>query len=117
MGDGSYEAAIYLNNLPDAEKLVAWTDKRGVCAFFVGTCRSGFDFEDMEKIDYFVVSSGRESRTSKMTAGKVIGGDKISEAINKFYSENVYDYKLEIGGRPNNFVKIISGEKLMDLNN
>jgi|GEM_PF-292836 len=117
MGDGSYEAAIYLNNLPDAEKLVAWTDKRGVCAFFVGTCRSGFDFEDMEKIDYFVVSSGRESRTSKMTAGKVIGGDKISEAVNKFYSENVYDYKLEIGGRPNNFVKIISGEKLMDLNN
>lgn len=113
MGDGSYEAAQYLNRLPDAEILSVWTDKRGVCAFFVGICKSGFDFDGTEKFDYFVVSSGRESRTSKMTVGKIMAGDKISEAINNFYSQDIYDYKLVIGGRPNNFVKIISGKKLL----
>jgi 4-amino-4-deoxy-L-arabinose transferase-like glycosyltransferase len=112
MGDGSYEAADYLNKLPNAENLMVWTDKRGVCSFFVGNCMSGFDFKDMPKFDYFVVSSGRESRTSKMTAGKVIEGDAMSKAINEIYSIDSYDYKLEIGERPNNFVKIISAEKM-----
>lgn len=114
MGDGSYEAAQYLNKLPSPEKMIIWTDKRGVCAFFLGTCKSGFDFDPSEKIDYFVVSSGRESRTSKMTAGKVAQGDKISTALNKIYSQEDYVYKLEIGNRPNNFVKIISGEKIIN---
>lgn len=109
MGDGSYEAAAYLNRLPDSSSLIIWTDKRGVCVFFDGTCRSGFSFSSSEKIDYFVVSSGRASRTTKMTAGKASEGDAVSVALNKIYSENNYAYKLEIGGRPNNFVKIISG--------
>jgi len=76
MGDGSYEAAAYLNKLPGAEDMVIWTDKRGVCAFFLGTCRSGFDLDPEKKIDYFVVSSGRESRTGKMTAGRIVAGVK-----------------------------------------
>jgi hypothetical protein len=113
MGDGSYEAADYLNKLPDAKNLVVWTDKKGVCSFFAGACTSGFDFSQPEKIDFFVVSSGRESRTSKMTAGKIVSGDKMSEAVNNIYSQDSYDYKLEIGGRPNNFVKIVSSEKIL----
>jgi hypothetical protein len=114
MGDGSYQAAQFLNALPDAKNLSVWTDKRGVCSFFFGQCRSGFDFEESEKIDYFVLSSGRESRTSKMTVGKIALGDKISETINRAYSQDIYDYKLEIGGRPNNFVKIVSGKKVLN---
>ncbi len=112
MGDGSYEAAEYLNRLPNAENMVIWTDKRGVCSFFVGDCKSGFDFKDLPQFDYFVVSSGRESRTSKMTAGKVSEGDLMSKEVNRIYSTDFYDYKLEIGGRPNNFVKIISADKV-----
>jgi hypothetical protein len=113
MGDGSYEASAWLNKLPNAKNMIIWTDKRGVCAFFLGICRSGFDFDLSEKIDYFVVSSGRESRTGKMTAGRIVEGDKLSEAVNKIYSQDTYDYKLEIGGRPNNFVKIVSGERIL----
>lgn len=37
-GYGGYEAAQYLNNLPNAEKLTVWADAYGVCEFFVGKC-------------------------------------------------------------------------------
>jgi hypothetical protein len=110
MGDGSYEAAQYINSLPDSNKLVIWTDKKGVCDFFVGSCLGGLKFDNESKFDYFVVSSGRETRTTNMTRGKAQSGDPISSIINKAYDSNLYDYKIEIGSRPNNFVKIISEE-------
>jgi 4-amino-4-deoxy-L-arabinose transferase-like glycosyltransferase len=37
-GYGGYEAAEYLNNLPDAKNLTVWADVYGVCEFFVGKC-------------------------------------------------------------------------------
>jgi hypothetical protein len=108
MGDGSYEAAQYLNSLPNAKNLVVWTDKRGVCAFFVGQCTSGFDIDPKvgEKISYFIVSSGRETRTKNMS------GPKSTFRLDKLYTQENYDWKLEIGGRPDNFVKIISVDKI-----
>ncbi|MGB4943341.1 MAG: glycosyltransferase family 39 protein, partial [Candidatus Moraniibacteriota bacterium] len=77
MGPGSYEAASWLNAQPDARELTIWTDKDGVCKFFVGTCRRGFgNYERFhaEGIDYIIVSSGRESRTGKMILGQVNSG-------------------------------------------
>jgi len=108
MGDGSYEAAEYLNSLPDPENIEIWTDKRGVCMFFVGICRSGIGIEKGEyDIDYFVVSAGRESRTSTMTLNRYDGGNKKLIRLDKLYDETNPEWKLEIGGRPNNFVKVI----------
>jgi len=37
-GYGGYEAAQYMNSLPDAKNLKLWTDAYGVCEFFVGKC-------------------------------------------------------------------------------
>ena len=37
-GYGGYEAAQYLNNLPDAKNITVWVDVYGVCEFFVGKC-------------------------------------------------------------------------------
>ena len=37
-GYGGYEAAQYLNNLPDAQNLIVWADSYGLCEFFVGKC-------------------------------------------------------------------------------
>jgi 4-amino-4-deoxy-L-arabinose transferase-like glycosyltransferase len=111
MGDGSYEAAQYLNSLPNPDKLVVWTDKKGVCVFFRGTCLGGLKFDSSSRFDYFVVSSGREARTTNMTKGKAQAGDLISSIVNRSYNSNEYEYKIEIGGRPNNFVKIISNNK------
>ncbi|MFA5776851.1 MAG: glycosyltransferase family 39 protein [Parcubacteria group bacterium] len=115
MGDGSYEAADYLNKLPNAQELTVWTDKRGVCSFFTGTCKSGFDSKTLnENIDYFVVSSGRESRTGKMTAGRAQNGEKAIIQLGQLYNQKNYDYKLEIGGRPDNFVKIVSTKNIKE---
>ncbi|MFA6383031.1 MAG: glycosyltransferase family 39 protein [Parcubacteria group bacterium] len=37
-GYGGYEAAEYLNDLPNARNLTIWTDVYGVCEFFSGKC-------------------------------------------------------------------------------
>jgi hypothetical protein len=108
MGDGSYEAAEYLNQKDNAKNLNIWSDKRGVCAFFIGNCMSGFYFDENQKIDYFVVSSGRETRTSKMTVSRI----NLRYKVGELYAIEDCEFKLEIGGRPNNYVKIIRAEAL-----
>ncbi|QQS61194.1 MAG: glycosyltransferase family 39 protein [Candidatus Moraniibacteriota bacterium] len=37
-GYGGYEAAQYLNELPDAKNITLWANAHGVCEFFVGKC-------------------------------------------------------------------------------
>jgi len=116
MGDGSYEAAQYLNKLPNAKILRIWSDKRGVCTFFQGSCSSSIDnTKNGESFDYFVVSSGRETRTTKMTISRVNGGNTQMIRLDKLYTipNSETFWKLEIGGRKNNFVKIIEADKIL----
>ncbi|MDO8241143.1 MAG: glycosyltransferase family 39 protein [Candidatus Moranbacteria bacterium] len=105
MGEGSYEAAHYLNSLPNAKELNIWTDKQGVCVFFVGKCHSALSAKTFatRKIDYFVVSSGRKSRTTKMSSMIFINGASFLD----IYNSEKFVQKIELGGRPNNFVKIV----------
>ncbi len=113
MGDGSFEAADYLNRLSNAKDLIIWTDKRGVCAFFDGECHSGFDFNKNQiSFDYFVVSSGRETRTTRMTLSRVNGGNITLFRLDKLYGVQNPEYEIVIGGRPNNFVKIINSKDI-----
>jgi hypothetical protein len=116
MGDGSYEAAEYLNHLPDAQNLSIWTDKRGVCSFFNGFCDGAINLTKKEAtFDYFVVSDGRETRTSKMTLSRFNRGDD-QVRLDKLYTmeDKDLEWKLEIGGRPNNSVAIIKAEKIIE---
>lgn len=54
-GYGGYEAAQYLNSLPNAENLLVWSDSYGVCEFFVGKCMRKQKVKlDRYKIDYYV---------------------------------------------------------------
>jgi len=118
MGDGSYEAAEYLNNLPNAQNLFVWTDKRGVCSFLKGNCDSEIGVEKGEiNYDYFVVSAGREARTTKMTLSRFKGGNNLIVRLDKLYEMENPDFYLKMGGRPNNFVKIISAAKLLESEN
>lgn len=112
MGDGSYEAAQYLNSLKDAEKLIVWTDKKGVCSFFLGKCFSDYRLKSYTKIDYFVVSAGRESKTQRQR--DISAKNSLGIVLEELYRNDDYEYKLEIGGRPNNFIKVFSHEKLVD---
>jgi len=110
MGDGSYEAAAYLNSLPGARDMTVWSDKGAVCTEFVGTCNIGFSNKDLKgkTFDHFVISSGRKSRSLKLSGS---ANDIID--FRKIYDENTAsEYKVTIGGRPNNFVKVISAEIL-----
>lgn len=104
MGDGSYEAAAYLNSLPHPETLTVWSDKGAVCAVFKGKCVIGFTDKRLKGVsfDYVVVSSGRRSRTGKL-AGKA---NQIID-FKKAYATNDTEFSIIINNRPNNFVKVI----------
>ncbi len=108
MGPGSYEAATWLNSQPNASDLVIWTDKDGVCKFFVGKCRRGFgnyDARRLEGLDYIVVSSGRESRTTKMIIGQVNSGVPAIR-YDQYYRKENPDHEILINGRESQFVKV-----------
>jgi hypothetical protein len=110
MGEGSYEAAEYLNSLPEAKKLSIWTDKQGVCVFFVGNCHTKIDadFFAETRLDYLVVSSGRKSRTTKLRSNLSIKNTGIKEV----YETEKYERLIEIAGRESNHLKIIKTDAL-----
>lgn len=113
MGAGSYEAAEFLNTLPGAENIAIWTDKRGVCTFFVGRCYDGFSFDELEAadIEYVVVSSGRENRTTSITKNRIRLNSSEKLRFSKYYTqkENAV-FELYINARPNNFVKVFEAK-------
>lgn len=108
MGDGSYEIAQYLNRSPDAQSLVIWSDKGAVCEAFIGRCLISYTRKDLENVtfDYYVTSLGRKSKSMKMSTILRNTAD-----FNKLYSVDYYNYKIILGGRENNFVKVTSQEK------
>lgn len=110
MGDGSYEAAQFLNTLPNAKDLTIWSDKGAVCETFAGTCKVSFNRNDVKGFDfkYFVVSTGRKSRSLKMSN---IFNDSVD--FKKLYSsEEPGIFHINFGGRANSFVKIVPIENI-----
>lgn len=105
MGDGSYEAAGFLNNLPDAKNINIWSDKGAVCEEFIGECTIGFQQSDLRnsRFDYFIVSAGRKSKTIKTDATHLIDFPIA-------YSTEEYVKKITIGNRDSNYVKIVPGD-------
>jgi 4-amino-4-deoxy-L-arabinose transferase-like glycosyltransferase len=110
MGDGSYEAAAFLNTLPDAKHITVWSDKNGVCTFFVGNCYGSFNYNNLitKNIQYVVVSSGRQSRTTKMVQGSVANLKPNVIRFDQYYDQtDNLSWSLSIDNRPGNFVKVI----------
>ncbi|NTW90010.1 MAG: phospholipid carrier-dependent glycosyltransferase [Candidatus Moranbacteria bacterium] len=110
MGSGSYEAATFLNALPDAEHLSVWTDKKGLCTFFVGQCHTELSFEELDGValDYVVVSWSRKSRTSTVISrDRRLSGHPVLDFSNYYDREDGLAYRLDIGGRPGQYVKVI----------
>lgn len=111
MGVGSYEAAEFLNSLPEAEKLNVWTDKSGMCYFFQGNCYSGFPKNKFEnvKMDYAVVSAGRKTRTATMSRGKKDHPHYFAKYYDR--SDDSIVFTLKINDRENQYVKIVKVDK------
>jgi hypothetical protein len=90
-GYGGYEAAQYLNALPDAEHLTVWADMYGMCEFFEGKCirKQKLRPDQYLTIDYFY---------------RTLNG-AISPQFPHELGEQVF--RMSIGGQPGNFVKLI----------
>lgn len=108
MGSGSYEAAQYLNGLPNAEELLVWTDKDGVCKFFVGRCKRGRNYQALRRdgLDYIVISSDRKNRTTKMMASEITLQKPGLIRFDQYYTKSSPDFELNINDRPSQHVRV-----------
>ena len=113
MGSGSYAAAQYLNNLPDAKNLLVWTDKDGVCKFFVGHCKRGRNYETLrrEGLDYIVVSSDRKNRTAKMMVSEIAHQKPGLIRFDQYYTKADPVFELNINDRPSQYVRVYHFEE------
>lgn len=112
MGAGSFEIAKYLNTLPDAQKLLIWTDKDGVCKFFIGRCMGSLNYNRLheEGLDYIVVSSGRQSRTTKMMVNDITMNEPGLIRFDRYYTKTNPAFQILINNRPSHFVKVFRFE-------
>ncbi len=108
-GYGLYEAAQYLNSLPNAQNITAWSDQEGLCQFFIGKCIRGHKiYIDYVKPDYILIT--RRGYITKRPVTRHFLKQKSTIDLSKAYSQTGFAspaWQLNIGGRPKNFVKII----------
>ncbi|MCX6766516.1 MAG: glycosyltransferase family 39 protein [Candidatus Moranbacteria bacterium] len=111
MGEGSFEAASYLNSLPNAHDMTIWSDKGAVCEVFAGKCFIDFKKTTFlqNKIDYFVVSTDRRSRSLKMSKSL-----KNIADFEKIYKSNNYSFRFIINNNPNDFVKVFKASEFIN---
>ena len=109
-GEGGYEAAEYLNSLPNAEKMTIWSDYSGVCEFFKGTCVKVYQMERTKfKFDYYVLSRRGEINYRPSRPRWRKPGFGFVEAY-KYYKKSNPVWELYIDDRPENFIKIFKAE-------
>lgn len=108
-GYGQYEAAQYLNSLPDAQNLVVWADRNGICQFIRGKCLSGYKI-DLEKTkpDYFIFSSRGSMRYQFVWKNPELAQ---KSSVSYYDPKNEPVWSLNIDSRPKNYVKIIKSEE------
>ena len=113
MGPGSYEIAAKLNTLPDAKNTLIWTDKDGVCQFFIGRCKRGNNKEVItdQEIDYVVLSSAREVRTGHMIRSSYNRNPDTVVPIHLFYEQDNPTFEVRINNRPSHYVRAFKYDK------
>lgn len=107
-GYGIYEAAQWLNAQPNAKEAIVWSDRDGLCQFFVGKCIRAQKIDlNHTTVDYFVFS--RRGLLRKPFA--IIEDTTKDSALQKELFIKVKnkepEWKIYIDQRPGNFIKII----------
>lgn len=114
MGDGSWEAAQYLNSLPDAKNIKVWSDKGGVCEAFVGTCSDSLKQSHLNtNFDYFVITAGREAKSLFMISKRQVALNGSLKIDQLYLQNNPYDFSINIDDRSGNFVQVIKADKII----
>ncbi|MFZ1626296.1 MAG: glycosyltransferase family 39 protein [Candidatus Moraniibacteriota bacterium] len=108
-GYGGYEAAEYLNALPNASELTTWSDYYGVCEFFVGKCLTAYTFDGTQiQPDYYVLTRrGKIRYMSRYDRWE----QKSGLTAYRYYDRPNPDWSLEIDDRPGNYVKVFRVER------
>ncbi len=110
-GYGGYEAAQYLNMLPNATELTVWSDYYGVCEFFVGKCLTAYTFNGNEiRPDYYVLTRRGEARyMSRFERWERLSG----LTAHRYYRQTAIPpvWSLKIDDRPGNYIKVFKVEK------
>jgi hypothetical protein len=110
-GYGGYEAAQYLNALPDAKNLTVWSDYYGVCEFFVGQCLTAYTFDgNTIRPDYYVLTRRGEARyMSRFDRWERLSG----LTAHRYYRQTAIPplWSLAIDNRPGNYVKVFKVER------
>jgi len=95
-GYGGYEAAQYLNSLPNSKNLIIWSDYWGTCSFFKGICIQGsgiektaflknlFKKKNLEEEKKAGLASFEEEPSSDSSEAENIGGPKIPSSDDYF---------------------------------
>jgi hypothetical protein len=124
-GYGGYEAAEYLNSLPNAEKSAVWSDRSGVCEFYLGKCIKSECVlpEGYDKFNYYVLTrrgrilhiknpSSYYKNSRKEDYRQCQKRPEIFDDIEKKYDFTEEPVKKWlIGGRPENYIKIFEAGK------
>jgi len=106
-GYGSYEAAQYLNSLPEPEKILIWTDRSAICQFIKGSCIRDYKIDLNKTIpDYFVLSKRGVIRHQFLWKYPELANKKSS-----YYYEKEPNWQININDKSREFVKIIQSEE------
>lgn len=107
-GYGGYEAAKYLNNLPDAKNITIWSDYYGTCEFFIGRCLTAYTLKEDERgPSYYVLTKrGKTRYMSRFPRWEA----KSGLIAHKYYDHPHPDFAIEINGKSENFVRVYKVE-------
>lgn len=110
-GHGAYEAAQYLNAMPDAQNLVIWSNSDTVCRFFYGKCLRSRKIDLSVVIpDYFVLS--KRGVLKEKNHFILLNNPENFKDTAYYFTKLDHDYVwgIDINNRPDNFIKIIKFE-------
>lgn len=107
-GYGEYEAAQYINSLPESEKLTIWSDRSAICQFLKSGCIRDYKIDiNKTRPDYFIVSKRGSIRHQFQWKYPELA----KKSVAYYYEKGQVVWSLFIGNRPENFVKIIKAEE------
>ncbi|MFA6160492.1 MAG: phospholipid carrier-dependent glycosyltransferase [Parcubacteria group bacterium] len=110
-GYGGYEAAQYLNSLPDAKNLVVWSDYGGFSKFFQGTTYRDYILKkDFKPVEYYVISQQGKMMYDYWCNKRKSTCQRKYIPLNNFLETKTPVWEMYIGGRPDNFIKIYKAE-------
>lgn len=106
-GYGEYEAAEYLNSLPDAQDLIVWSDRSALCQFILGRCVRDYRIDLNQAVpDYFVFSRrGSIRHKFEWRFPELARQSNLAYYTDTSISGAVW--RIDIGGREKNYVIIV----------